>query len=319
MCLPPSEPSPDLGIRYRAMLPPTELHGLSSATSATLRHFDTAFVTQERGGVRDGNDKTNCINDLSDLAECANSPMSAQQIIDLTYVIFAKQPILQPDLRLWNRKPLADRTWDNMMVRLISVRSPRQGTFIINNPPHQANVATMADLVAQRLLDDRCLLPYAHEGSMAPPEPPVLPATAQEPPPTAPYPDVDNILQRCETDLQTREASMMTQMQDMMASMLRAGNNNNGNHNNGHGNNNHNGNNNHPPRNNRNTNGRTGGCGTGHTNNTSRPAPNTHLYCWSHGACVHASPNCNRQAFGHQGTATFSDMQNGSTNGCYWM
>jgi hypothetical protein len=52
----------------------------------------------------------NCIDDLSDLAESANSPMSAQQMIDLAYVIFAKQPILQPDLRLWNRKPLAKRT-----------------------------------------------------------------------------------------------------------------------------------------------------------------------------------------------------------------
>jgi hypothetical protein len=40
------------------MLPPTELHRLSSATSATLRHFDTAFAAQERGGVCDGNDKT---------------------------------------------------------------------------------------------------------------------------------------------------------------------------------------------------------------------------------------------------------------------
>jgi hypothetical protein len=202
---------------------------------------------------------------------------------------------------------------------------PIAGDIYHQQPPHQANVATMADLVAQRLLDDRCLLPYAPEGSMSPSEPPVLPATAQAPPPTATYPDMANILQRRETDLQTREASMMTQMQDMMASMLRAGNNNNGNgnngnHNNGHGNNNHHGNNNYPPRNNRNANGRTGGRGAGRTNNnTNRSAPNTRSYCWTHGACAHASPNCNRQAFGHQGTATFTNMQNGSMNGRYWM
>jgi hypothetical protein len=54
------------------------------------------------------------IDDLSDLAESASSPMTSQQMIDLACVIFAKHPILQPDLRLWNRKPTAECTWDNM-------------------------------------------------------------------------------------------------------------------------------------------------------------------------------------------------------------
>jgi hypothetical protein len=38
------------------------------------------------------------------------SPMTEQQMTDLAYVIFAKQPILQPDLR-WNRRPTIDRVW----------------------------------------------------------------------------------------------------------------------------------------------------------------------------------------------------------------
>jgi hypothetical protein len=37
----------------------------------------------------------NAVDDLSDLAEHGNSPMSEQQMIDLAYVIFAKQTILQ--------------------------------------------------------------------------------------------------------------------------------------------------------------------------------------------------------------------------------
>jgi hypothetical protein len=41
--------------------------------------------------------------------------MSAQQMIDLAFVIFAKQPILHCNLRLWNCRPLAERTWDNML------------------------------------------------------------------------------------------------------------------------------------------------------------------------------------------------------------
>jgi hypothetical protein len=40
--------------------------------------------------------------------------MSVQQMVDLAHVIFAKQPILQHDLCLWNRKPVADCTWPNM-------------------------------------------------------------------------------------------------------------------------------------------------------------------------------------------------------------
>jgi hypothetical protein len=40
------------------MLPPTALHGLSAAATTTLRDFDAAFAAQERGGVRDGNDRT---------------------------------------------------------------------------------------------------------------------------------------------------------------------------------------------------------------------------------------------------------------------
>ena len=56
--VPPSEPCSDMGIRHRAMLQPTELHGLSTAAAATLRAFDADFASQERGGVRDGNDRT---------------------------------------------------------------------------------------------------------------------------------------------------------------------------------------------------------------------------------------------------------------------
>ena len=47
----------------------------------------------------------NAIEDLAELAERTVSPMSAQQMIDLAYVIFAKQPILQHDLHLWNCCP----------------------------------------------------------------------------------------------------------------------------------------------------------------------------------------------------------------------
>jgi hypothetical protein len=40
------------------MLQPTQMHGLSSAATATLCNFESAFASQSRGGVRDANDRT---------------------------------------------------------------------------------------------------------------------------------------------------------------------------------------------------------------------------------------------------------------------
>jgi hypothetical protein len=96
----------------------------------------------------------NAIDDLSELADHAGSPMTPQQMIDLAYVIFAKQPILQQDLRLWNRKLLVDRTWTNLIQHLRDAQTdlsslPAAGDIYHQQPPHQANVATMAELVAQ--------------------------------------------------------------------------------------------------------------------------------------------------------------------------
>jgi hypothetical protein len=58
----------------------------------------------------------NTIEYLTELAEHATSPMSAQQQIDMAYVIFAREPILQQYICLWNRQPDVDHTWTNMIA-----------------------------------------------------------------------------------------------------------------------------------------------------------------------------------------------------------
>lgn len=55
----------------------------------------------------------NAIEDLLELADHANNPMSTDQAINLTYMIFALQPILMQDLRAWNKHPIAKKTWPN--------------------------------------------------------------------------------------------------------------------------------------------------------------------------------------------------------------
>ena len=47
--------------------------------------------------------------------------------------------------------------------------------------------------------------------------------------------------------------------------------------------------------------------------------PSPRKYCWTHGACAHSSTDCNNKAPGHQTTATFTNMQGGSTNLCFWL
>ena len=60
----------------------------------------------------------NAIEEYSELAEHANQPLTDMQLINLAYIIFAKQPILLQDLRDWNRMLAADRTWPNMKTHL---------------------------------------------------------------------------------------------------------------------------------------------------------------------------------------------------------
>ena len=52
------------------------------------------------------------------------------------------------------------------------------------------------------------------------------------------------------------------------------------------------------------------------TSTTQRQRRNTSKYCWSHGACAHASHDCNSKKPGHIDTATFANKQGGSTAYC---
>lgn len=225
----------------------------------------------------------NTIDDLVDLAEHAQSPMTTQQMIDMAYVIFARQPILQQDLRLWNRLPLVERTWANMLTHFREAQSdlsalPSAGDIFHQQPPHQANtVATMADLVAQRLLD------------AIPPD---------DPPHVVPPSDVVNAaLQQRDSSLAAREAALLTQMTEMMSLMRSAGTNH--------------------QRGSRNSSRGRGGRTSGRGRVATPPGPRA--YCWSHGACAHSSNQCNNQLPGHQSDATFANMQGGSTSNCFWL
>ena len=53
------------------------------------------------------------IEDLVDLSGRANVPMTPAPSITIGYVILWKTSVFKEDLKVWNRKPAADKTWDN--------------------------------------------------------------------------------------------------------------------------------------------------------------------------------------------------------------
>ena len=202
----------------------------------------------------------NAIDDLADLAEHANSALSQQQMMDLAYVIFAKHPILQQDLRSWNRMTIVQRTWANMITHFREAQEDLSSLPTAGDIFHQANsMSTMADLVAQRLLEAM----------------PTPPQEAEATPDT-----VNTVITQREISLAAREAALLTQMQEMMT-MLRTGTVNT------------------HTQQRRNNRGRGGGNGGGRNNTTTststngggRRAPGPRQYCWSHGACAHSSSN----------------------------
>jgi len=237
----------------------------------------------------------NTVEDLAELAEHATSPMTEQQQIDMAYVILAREPILQQDIRLWNRRPVAERTWPNLVTHFREAQSdlsalPVAADMYRQQPGHQANSASaIADLVAQRLWDSM------------PEEAPVIE------PPTAPV-EQANAAHTREPATPSREAALLEQMEAMMALMRTATNNDNNNNNSR----------NRSSSNNRGR-GRQSDRGNdgGRGNNPTRSGPRK--YCWSHGCCAHSGTECNTTLPGHQTAATFTNMMNGSKTGCYWL
>ena len=236
----------------------------------------------------------NAVDDLVDLADHAGSALTTQQMIDVAYQVLSKEPILQHDLRLWNRQPDADRTWSAMLDHFRDAQTDLQSlptSGDLYHHPHSANaVLSMVDLVAQRLQD------------LYPPPPVELPAALPAAALPAPATDQANTIQTREAALVSREAALLAQMTEMMSLMrgTTATTNNNRSRN----------------RNNRSN--RSSARSAAPTDGRRRvPAPRQ--YCWSHGWCAHGSADCLNQLPNHQVSATATNMQGGSTTNCFWV
>jgi hypothetical protein len=244
----------------------------------------------------------NAIEDLSALATHANSPMTEQQMMDMAYVIFARQPILQQDLRAWKRiTDPANRTWAAMILHFREAQNDLSSLPVASDlyhqaPPHQANhVDMLAERVAQRLIDTvtPMLEPPAPTPPLAAPTPPVQPELAAAITP-GPTPELAAIQQQLQQLVNLMNNTRVTTPSPTGPSPAPRPNT-------------------FPPN-------RTNGRGRGRGGRPGRQTPpGPRMYCWTHGACAHSSADCNNKSPGHQSTATFSNMQGGSTNRCFWL
>jgi hypothetical protein len=56
----------------------------------------------------------NAIDDLIDMADHGNVPMTTGQMVDLAYFVLSKEHSFQQDIRAWNRLPSIEKTWPAM-------------------------------------------------------------------------------------------------------------------------------------------------------------------------------------------------------------
>jgi hypothetical protein len=111
----------------------------------------------------------NAIDDLVNVADHGQAPITTAQILDMAYMLLAKEPILQHNLSLWNGLPAVDKTWPNMLQHfpeaqadLNSLPTAREVYHHAAHHGHVNSVIAIADRVAQRLLhaaaEKLCLL-----------------------------------------------------------------------------------------------------------------------------------------------------------------
>lgn len=234
----------------------------------------------------------NSVRDLSELANAANVPYSAQQQISILYTILNRSGQFKQDIKEWKRKPAAQKTMLNFTTHF------RRAHEELRETTNETLEALQHANIARQVIDGIQHLLPSSEDTTPPTEqeeaPPATPAQ-QEPPPaqmcfsaTGDNTLIPSLLQQM-TTMQTMMMNMQNEMNTRSNGQNRGGG--------GRG-------------------GRGGGRGQGRGRGQGvrfrNPAHHTH-YCWSHGACKHSSADCQTPAEGHKREATFENKLGGST------
>ena len=221
------------------------------------------------------------INEYANMADAADAPETATQLINIGLIIITRSTIFASDIRKWHSKPTVDQTWPNFKSHFKDTqkeikRSQPAVTADTLGYHDTANTATLVDQVLDRLTAQR-------NAEMAN--------------------DTSHNERQAQANSTQANQTMMDQMQSLITtvSSLQTQVANSG----------------HTPTTTSNSGGHNpqSGRGRGRGGRGNR----TYKYCWSHGSCGHTGPECLSKATGHIDTATFQHMQGGCTTRCHWL
>jgi hypothetical protein len=238
------------------------------------------------------------INEYANMAEAAHAAETTTQLINIGIIIITRSTIFSSDIRKWHDKADTDKTWPNFKThfkdaqKAIKKSQPTITTDSLGFHEPQANTAeTIVDQVLDQLSKQRDDITTLTAETFAEQQ------LQQQFASMANSTQQSHQSQQIMLDQMTALASTVTTLQSQLDSSSQSSNRSGG----GRGRGRH-----HDRR------GRGGRSGRG----TSR---RTFKYCWTHGNCSHDGHACEAPADGHIADATYSNMQDGSTNRCHWL
>jgi hypothetical protein len=238
------------------------------------------------------------INDYANMAEAAEAAETTPQLINIGLIIITRSTIFASDIRKWHDKDEAEKTWPSFKThfkasqRAIKKSQPTVTTDSLGFH-EQANTAAIVDQVIDRI-------------------------SAQQESDTADSAAENLAAEQMEQQLHHMANStqhnqhMMEQIQSLTATIASLQTQVNGQTQAGRG-----GRSGSSGRSRRG--GRGGREGRGGRNNGSGRTRLPPKYCWTHGNCAHSSADCESKTDGHIDTATYANMQGGSTYNCHWI
>jgi hypothetical protein len=242
------------------------------------------------------------INDYANMAEAAEASETTSQLTNIGLIIITRSTIFASDIRKWHEKPDDEKTWPTFKEhfkaaqKAIKKSQPTTTTDSLGYHEQANSVAGIADQVIDRLSAQ-----HDHETTI----------TSESPNPHyVPDPQVQQQLQHMANSTQQNQ-HMMDQMQTMLSNFsalqTQAHTNPTRQSHRGRGD---------GGRNHRNY--RDNGRGGRSTTDRGRPRLPP-KYCWTHGNCAHSGTACESKMVGHIDSATYANMQGGSTYNCHWM
>jgi uncharacterized membrane protein YgcG len=247
----------------------------------------------------------------ADMATAAESEETTAQLINIGLIIITRPTVFANDIRNWHDRPAAQKTWPRFKTHFKDaqraiIRSLPAVTADSLGYHDQANAASVANVVDQVI--DRLQAQQNADSALTTDSAAEAMAEQQM---TLQLANMANATQQSQT--------MFEQMQSLQSTIATLQNQVNSSHNNQGGG----GGGGRGGRQGRGSRGGGRGAGQGGGRGGRRDGPSRTRgppgYCWTHGNCSHTGSDCNDKAEGHIDTATYSNMQGGSTYKCSWL